>query len=140
MTDSNVSKSHSRNLLKQVSSTSILIKNQFKNLTWGINPIQLTLCSFVDGAADVISFELFGLYCTMMTGNFISFAISLSQRNFSKALLSVAVILTYISGCYISDIIMFTFKENRRKSYLICVPFQIIGTSLIHFQVSILVL
>ena len=113
-------------LLKRISKMSIHHPDLTK-LTWGINPVQITLCSFIDGSADVITFELFGLYCTMMTGNFIMLAISLSQQNYFKALLSITVILTYLTGCFLSNIIMDKFKDDRRKSYLLCLPVQIVG-------------
>ena len=99
-----------------------------KNLVWGINPVQVTLCAFIDGAADVISFELFGVYCTMMTGNFIKLAISLGTHNYSDAYFSVVVIITYVTGCFLSLIVMDIFKADRRKSFLVCLPFQVIGT------------
>lgn len=119
-------KSISKILITKISSIHIHHPD-LKHLVWGINPIHVTLCAFIDGAADVISFELFGVYCTMMTGNFIKLAISLGSRNYFGVFLSSIVIVTYLTGCYISLILMDIFKADRRKSYLVCLPFQAIG-------------
>lgn len=101
--------------------------------TWGINPLHISLCSFLDGYVDVITYSLFHVYCTMMTGNLITLAISVGNGNGPDALFVFTVILSYTTGNFISCYLTQIFDHNRLKCYLVTLPFQLIGILIITF-------
>jgi len=101
------------------------------NLTYGINPVFISITAFMDGWADASIFLVFGVYTTMITGNIIGLAISISTADTFQCIFRASIILSYVLGCTLSDFTMFRYPNNRKYSYAIIPLFQIIGIIII---------
>ena len=101
------------------------------NLTYGINPIFISITAFMDGWVDASTFLVFGIFTTMITGNIIGLATSISYGNTFQCALRACAIISYILGCTASMVVMQWYPDNRKFSYAIITPFQIIGIIII---------
>lgn len=90
-----------------------------------------SLAAFLDGYVDVITFEMFHVYSTMMTGNLVYLAVTLGRGDALDNIFASIVIISYILGVFLSNYIMEMYKGNELKSYLIMLPSQYISLLLL---------
>lgn len=90
-----------------------------------------SLAAFLDGYVDVITFEMFHVYSTMMTGNLINLAVTLGRGDSIDNLFASLVIISYVCGVLLSYYIMEIYKDNALKSYLIMLPSQYLSLLLL---------
>ena len=105
-------------------------------ISWGLYPSHLSLAALIDGYLDVIVYERFGVYCTMMTGNLISVGVAIGHLDALRFLFLLVVIITYFSGYYAMLLVLHWLMDDKRKTYALVLPTQVAGVLVLAFAAA----
>lgn len=85
-----------------------------KNFTFNL---VLGFClAYIGGFIDAYSLANRGFFSCLQTGNFISIVSNLIRSNWNSLIISVIVVVTFIIGLFLSNLLEFYFKK-RNKDY-----------------------
>ena len=114
--------------------TELLVRQP--TFAWGLYPSQLSLAALIDGYLDVIVYERFGVYCTMMTGNLIGLGVSIGRLDAERFLFLLVTILAYFSGYYVMLLVLHWLLDDKRKTYALVLPSQAVGVLVLAFAAT----
>ena len=72
---------------------------------------------FIGGFLELYSIKTRGIYCAMQTGNLLNIFVAVSSGQVHIALLSVMVLITFLLGCFLSQLMKRAFLDHRCEKY-----------------------
>lgn len=73
---------------------------------------------FIGGFIELYSIKTRGIFCAMQTGNLLNIFVSISSGQGHIALLSVIVLVAFLLGCFLSQLLKRTFADHHlEKNY-----------------------
>ncbi len=83
-----------------------------------IIPYLFTACIiFLGGYTELYSIKVNGIFCAMQTGNLLNLFMHLIDEDFNQALLSLIVLLVFLSGCFLAEVYRIHFPGKYRNYY-----------------------
>lgn len=72
---------------------------------------------FIGGFLELYSVKTRGIFCAMQTGNLLNIFVAVSSGEGQLALLSVLVLIAFLIGCFLSQLMKRAFYDHRSEKY-----------------------